>query len=56
VGERPTIEELRQRIAVRERVETGETAAAAIRAERDASEAQPEETRIPGHEAIVEVI
>jgi plasmid stability protein len=32
VGERPTIEELRQRIAVRERVETGETAAAAIRA------------------------
>jgi plasmid stability protein len=40
VGQRPTIEELRQRIAVRERVEPGEPAAAAVRAERDAREAE----------------
>lgn len=40
LAERPTLAELRQRIAARERVRPGEAAAAAIRAEREAREAQ----------------
>jgi plasmid stability protein len=40
VAERPTLEELRARIAARERADPGESAATAIRAERDAREAQ----------------
>jgi plasmid stability protein len=40
VAERPTVEDLRQRIALRVPVTPGESAASAVRAERDAREAQ----------------
>ena len=39
MAERPTVAELRQRIRVRGAADPGETAAAAVRAERDGREA-----------------
>jgi plasmid stability protein len=48
LAEQPTLGELWERISARERVDVGEPAAAAIRAERDAREAEVGGARSPG--------